>query len=150
MRLRRAWGIFISSRLLSHSWFVRKFFFLYSWLRHSYRKNPIPISLQTGSSSFPVREMDLCYSISRTGNENKLTYLYIRAFFDIFGFDGKSNNNLLQWCIVSTFDACRCSLVNALHKHVGPIIFKLLSFYNTISTYTNQIFEPRQKKSLSF
>ena len=28
-------------------------FFLYSWLRHSYRKNPIPISLQTGYRSFP-------------------------------------------------------------------------------------------------
>ena len=61
LRLRRgAWGNFISSRLLSHSWGIKiepfviceEIFFLYSWLRHSYRKKPIPISLQTGYRSY--------------------------------------------------------------------------------------------------
>ena len=32
--------------------FMGKLFFLYSWLRHSYRKNPIPNSFQIRNSSF--------------------------------------------------------------------------------------------------
>ena len=59
-------------------------------------KKLITICQFSTKNPFSVREMDLCYSISSTGNENKLTYLYIRAFFDIFGFDLKSNNALFQ------------------------------------------------------
>ena len=60
-RLRRSWGIFISSRLLSHSWgsgnvpFVthEEFYFPIFVASPLIWENPIPISLQTGSSSLP-------------------------------------------------------------------------------------------------
>ena len=60
-RLRRLWGIFISSRLLSHSWgsgnvpFVthEEFSFPIFVAAPLIWEKPIPISLQTGSSSFP-------------------------------------------------------------------------------------------------
>ena len=60
-RLRRSWGIFISSRLLSHSWGIgnvpfvtcEEFVFPSFVASPLMRENPIPISLQTGSGSFP-------------------------------------------------------------------------------------------------
>ena len=60
-RLRRSWGIFISSRLLSHSWgsrnvpFVIHEEFIFSSFVASrlMRKKPHPISFQTGYGSFP-------------------------------------------------------------------------------------------------
>ena len=39
---------------MCHSWFMRNFLFLYSWLRHSYWKNPIPISIETGIRPIPL------------------------------------------------------------------------------------------------
>ena len=60
LRLRRLWGICISSRLLSHSWgigkylswLVENFQFLHSRLCRSCRNYPVPEPFPNGISSF--------------------------------------------------------------------------------------------------
>ena len=50
--------------------FMGKLFFLYSWLRHSYRKNPIPNSFQIRNSSITLEAF-----------ENEKTWLYKGRIF---------------------------------------------------------------------